>query len=234
MSCVFPFNVWLLTVVVKVTHSLCFLPFNNLSKCLTHLLSVSCLLLINDPSSCLHILGYLHTYLPMKMEQTECSETSAYKIQMPGNYPEESIQQWYDLMLDHQVTSMYSYRNIYMGRMLILWSCSVILQTVSAGILCHSWDCEDCICQLWENRLLPYPPAHESQWEQFLCDFLGICHRVFLGHKKSIFFFIVRCLCEHRALNYTSIKKFSPHSRSANARDKTSKIYNYLLGSFRN
>jgi len=28
----------------------------------------------------------------MKMEQTECSETSAYKIQMLGNYPEESIQ----------------------------------------------------------------------------------------------------------------------------------------------
>jgi len=28
----------------------------------------------------------------MKMEQTECSETSAYKIQTPWNYPEESIQ----------------------------------------------------------------------------------------------------------------------------------------------
>jgi hypothetical protein len=28
----------------------------------------------------------------MKMEETECSETSAYKIQTPGNYPEESIQ----------------------------------------------------------------------------------------------------------------------------------------------
>jgi len=27
----------------------------------------------------------------MKMEQTECSETSAYKIQRPENYPEESI-----------------------------------------------------------------------------------------------------------------------------------------------
>ena len=26
------------------------------------------------------------------MEQTECSETSAYKIQEPGNYPEESKQ----------------------------------------------------------------------------------------------------------------------------------------------
>jgi len=28
----------------------------------------------------------------MKMEETECSEKSAYKIQTPGNYPEESIQ----------------------------------------------------------------------------------------------------------------------------------------------
>jgi len=28
------------------------------------------------------------------MEQTECSETSAYKIQTPGNYPQESIQQF--------------------------------------------------------------------------------------------------------------------------------------------
>jgi len=30
--------------------------------------------------------------LPMKTEQKECSETSAYKIHMPENYPEESIQ----------------------------------------------------------------------------------------------------------------------------------------------
>jgi hypothetical protein len=29
----------------------------------------------------------------MKMEETECSETSAYKIQTPGNYPKEIIQQ---------------------------------------------------------------------------------------------------------------------------------------------
>jgi len=31
-------------------------------------------------------------FLTMKMEQTECFETSAYKIQTPGNYPEENIQ----------------------------------------------------------------------------------------------------------------------------------------------
>jgi len=44
------------------------------------------------------MLGYLygksfgsqsHTYLPIKMKQ--CSETSAYKIQTPRNYPEGSI-----------------------------------------------------------------------------------------------------------------------------------------------
>ena len=28
----------------------------------------------------------------MKMKQTDCSETSAYKFQTPGNYPEESVQ----------------------------------------------------------------------------------------------------------------------------------------------
>ena len=33
------------------------------------------------------------TYPHMKMEQNECSETLAYKIQTPENYPEESIQQ---------------------------------------------------------------------------------------------------------------------------------------------
>jgi hypothetical protein len=30
-----------------------------------------------------------HIYLPMKMEQTECSETSAYKLQAPENYPKK-------------------------------------------------------------------------------------------------------------------------------------------------
>jgi hypothetical protein len=34
----------------------------------------------------------LHTYPPINMEQTECSETSEYKIQTPGNYPEEIMQ----------------------------------------------------------------------------------------------------------------------------------------------
>jgi len=45
---------------------------------------------INTPTFSTPVI--LHTYLPMRMEQTECSETLAYKIQMPRNYPEESVQ----------------------------------------------------------------------------------------------------------------------------------------------
>jgi len=33
------------------------------------------------------------SYLSAYEDGRECSETSAYKIQKPGNYPEESIQQ---------------------------------------------------------------------------------------------------------------------------------------------
>ena len=86
----------------------CFLPatvFSN-SK-FRRVLHVVCFLLGNSPASEFYMptfrktLFHLHrqvgkewffTYLPMKMEQTECSETSAYKIQTPGNYPEENIQ----------------------------------------------------------------------------------------------------------------------------------------------
>ena len=60
-----------------------------------HILNVVYFLLSNSPASefCKptfwNALYHLHT----KMEQTECSEMLAYKIQVPGNYPEESIQQ---------------------------------------------------------------------------------------------------------------------------------------------
>ena len=37
-------------------------------------------------------LFHLHRRVGMKMDQAECSETSAYKIQTPRNYPQESIQ----------------------------------------------------------------------------------------------------------------------------------------------
>jgi len=62
-------------------------------------LYVVCFLLGNSPApefytpTFRNTLFHLHrqVYLHMKMEQTECSETSAYKIQTPGNYPEEKL-----------------------------------------------------------------------------------------------------------------------------------------------
>jgi len=44
----------------------------------------------------------------MKMEQTECSETSAYKIQTPGNYPKESIERFRILINTKYLNSLNS------------------------------------------------------------------------------------------------------------------------------
>jgi len=38
-----------------------------------------------------------YTHLPAYENGTECSETSTYKIQTPGNHPKESIQQFQQL-----------------------------------------------------------------------------------------------------------------------------------------
>jgi hypothetical protein len=54
-------------------------------------------LLGNSPASEFYIptfrntLYYLHLQVPAYEDGTECSETWRYKIQTPGNYPEESI-----------------------------------------------------------------------------------------------------------------------------------------------
>ena len=40
----------------------------------------------------LHLHRQVGVHLPAYEDGTECSETSAYKIQTPGNYPEENIQ----------------------------------------------------------------------------------------------------------------------------------------------
>jgi len=51
----------------------------------------------------------------MKMEQTECSETSAYKIQTPGNYPKESTQHTvHGESLKTRIQSVYPQEDFYM------------------------------------------------------------------------------------------------------------------------
>jgi len=51
-----------------------------------------------NPFSCntptfLNLIHSTHNHQPMTMEQTECSEMSAHKIQTPGNNPEDIIKQ---------------------------------------------------------------------------------------------------------------------------------------------
>ena len=53
-------------------------------------LNVVCFLLGNSPAS---EFIFRRIGIPACEDGTECSETSAYKIQTPWNYPEESIQQ---------------------------------------------------------------------------------------------------------------------------------------------
>ena len=63
----------------------------RVSSCYDREILVVCFLLGNSPASEFYMPTFRNT-LSMKMEQIECSETSAYKIQTPGNYPEENIQ----------------------------------------------------------------------------------------------------------------------------------------------
>ena len=55
------------------------------SSCWLRLYSSQTFSSINTPT--FSNLVILHTYLPVKIEQTDCSETSAYKIQTPGELP---------------------------------------------------------------------------------------------------------------------------------------------------
>jgi len=66
------------------------LVYADIVKC------VVCFLLGNSPASEFYMPTFRNTLsVPSSSayeDGTECSETSAYKIQAPGNYPEESIQ----------------------------------------------------------------------------------------------------------------------------------------------
>ena len=57
----------------------------------------------------------------MKMEQTECSETSAYKFQTPGNHPKESIQHQVTLLKSTSVTWRHFFNYPYKNLRLSLW-----------------------------------------------------------------------------------------------------------------
>jgi len=66
---------------------------------------------INTPT----FLQSSHTsYRPAYEDGTECSETSAYKIQMPRNYPEETIQQFDSCLGAHEIPYLLWYLYMYL------------------------------------------------------------------------------------------------------------------------
>ena len=82
-----------------------------------------------------------HIYLPMKMEQTECSETSAYKIQTLGNYPKESIQLALPFM---QIVSHVNSQQCSQGLCILIQYIAFIIRFKDAGdgflrltVMCH-------------------------------------------------------------------------------------------------
>ena len=68
--------------------------------CGTEVEIVVCFLLGDSPASDLYMPTFRNTlsvpsskaHLPLKMEQIQCSETSAYINQRPGNHPKENKQ----------------------------------------------------------------------------------------------------------------------------------------------
>ena len=77
-----------------------FSSLSRYSKCSHILLFLTKTLLNFEFFGARYMLRYLvldvvdnSSHLPAYEDGIECSETSAYKIQTPGNYPEESIQQ---------------------------------------------------------------------------------------------------------------------------------------------
>jgi hypothetical protein len=82
----------------------------------------------------------------MKMEQTECSEKLAYKIQTPGNYSEESIQLLHNIL---------NYSKSFYGRHIVLYSGSLDTNWSKLGRECV-------LSQLWPVRRI-ISPLHSAR-----------------------------------------------------------------------
>jgi hypothetical protein len=93
-------------------------PFTSTACCVLSL-PPSCpsflLAQTTSPYKCwlLSIRVIIQTYPPMKMEQIQCSETSAYKIQTPGNYPEDNI--LHPQHCESLKTTTFSLSSLYVG-----------------------------------------------------------------------------------------------------------------------
>ena len=73
----------------------------------------------------------------MKMEQTECSEMSAYKIQTPGNHPKESIQHTCFFCIFSSIVIYIGSDDVLLGwTCLQFWSPEELSQCITSGHQC--------------------------------------------------------------------------------------------------
>ena len=89
--------------------------------------------------------SHTSNHLPMKMEQIECSETSAYIIQTPGNYPKENI-------ISHKLSHSYMFRHY----------CVILRELVVSTLLSYTIMSQIITLLLHVSTLLCHPQGARS------------------------------------------------------------------------
>jgi len=112
--------------------------------------------------------------LPRKMEQTECSETSAYKIQTPGNYPEENLEhtEHGESLKSRKLDHLKRTRNVYSSRqetpclLLTRWFMACSQVASFRALICHYYCASANLTTIfyWRRKLV-----------NFLCILLLSC-----------------------------------------------------------
>ena len=74
-------------------------------------------------------LFHIHRHLPAYEDGTECSETSAYKLRTPGNYPKESIQATICFVMSVCLSTCNNSTTI--GRIFMKFDITVFIQNLS-------------------------------------------------------------------------------------------------------
>jgi hypothetical protein len=112
-----------------------------------------------------HILNAvtLHTFSPMKMEQAECSETLAFKLQTPGNNPKENIRHFRTGSVNHcwSNVAVVPLARLHVGE----WRLSADTFFESSCYTCYRyvsiWRLERCCSAPFQNWLMiPVPLSH--------------------------------------------------------------------------
>jgi len=117
------------------------------------------------------------------MEQTECSETSAYKLQTPGNYLKESIKQTTELFGVNQINQHNGQKNDFPGKKNRHKSCfslKLVSKAIPRGIV-HK-------CTVFNECLFPLVSIHNTTECRVLKtsrqNISNICHLTKSGKMK--------------------------------------------------